>query len=111
MSKRAIKIVNMVTGREFSDLDENLIAYAENDTATFKVFYEQVVGPEIDKETFELDDLKKMSMKSLKDVYDTLAALLGEAMPKARKNSPTEVMNAILVAQDIRDANAVITEE
>lgn len=100
MIENIIKIVNRQTGKEFTDLDKHLVSYAKSDPGTFELIFG---SDTVDKtpEVFEIEDLKKMSMKSLKEIYDLMAEKLGDDMPKARKNSPTEIITAIVTAQDL----------
>lgn len=100
MIENIIKIVNRQTGKEFTDLDKHLVSYAKSDPGTFELIFGSDTVDET-PEVFEIEDLKKMSMKSLKEIYDLMAEKLGDDMPKARKNSPTEIITAIVTAQDL----------
>lgn len=100
MIENVVKIINRHTGKEFTDIDKHLLSYAKSDPGTFELILSTDKVEEV-AEVFEIEDLKKMSMKSLKEIYDLMAEKLGEDMPKARKNSPTEVITAIVTAQDL----------
>jgi hypothetical protein len=100
MSKSVTKIINHATGKEFVDIDNHLLAYAKSAPETFTIVYGEDIINNPDDDKFDSDGLKQMSMKSLKEIYELLEKKLGEDMPKARKNSPKEIIDAILKAQE-----------
>ena len=63
------KVINLKTGLEFVNPNNNLVQYAKNDT-DFKVVYEEVDSKE--EEKFTEEGLKCMSVKDLQGICDSL---------------------------------------
>jgi len=83
--KNPIKILNTMTGIEFS-VNDNLLAYAKSSPSTFEIIYEDTDAKD-EPEVFSESQLKEMSVPELRKLTDGL---------DCDKRNKDSMINAIL---------------